>query len=181
MHTVVIPISRTHTDTVILMKTYSFTSVLHSMHTPVIPVTSGIPDKGQTNINTLRVQPLFVLFVTLTLDCGCTTSNSQHSSNTSHVTEDTKRPLYPVCVRECESETVMSLSRAFCRLLLSVSQLLSHRLAVMEEGRKEGGKRMSAHPVSLRVCMCVWVLGLQGKKGDWSLFENSNEPITVGG
>lgn len=145
-------------------------------YTPVIPISSGILDKGQLYTNTLRVKPLCVFLVTLSLDYGCTTSNSQRSSNIFHVIKDTMRSLYP----ERERETVMSLSEGFppaVAVCLSAPVSPSGCFGRGEEGRREKG--MSVHPVSLRVSVCV--LSQKGKKGDWPLFENSNQPIIVVG
>lgn len=64
--------------------------------------------------------------------------------------------------------------------MLSVSQLLSHHLADLEEGRKEGGEKDECTScASESVCVCVE--SEREKKGDWSLFENSNQPIIVFG
>lgn len=168
---------RTHTINVHIDLFYKRPSLY--AHTPVIPVTSGISDEGQLYTNTLRVNPLCLLFVTLTLLYGCTLSNSQRSSNIFHVIEDTMRPLYPERERECESETVISLSEDFLpavAVCLSAPVSPSGCFGRQKEGRKEGkreGKKGWAY------VLCLWGCGSSKgkKKGDWSEFENSNQPI----
>lgn len=67
-------------------------------------------------------------------------------------------------------------------LLLSVSQLLPHHWVVFggrKEGWKERRRRTSAHSLCTDGA-CVLKEG-RGEKGEWFLFENSNQPITLGG
>lgn len=117
--------------------------------TPVIPVTLGILDKGHLDTNAARENPLSVFRVTLTLGCGCTVLNSQRSFNIFHVIEDTMRPL---CPRERERDRRCRSSMALCRLLLSVSQPLSHPPACCW---KEGGKKDECTScITKSVCAC---------------------------
>lgn len=106
--------------------------------------------------------------------CEWTLSNTQRSSDIGHRMEATMRLLYSKRERVCERETVMSHSRAFCLLPLSVSQLLSHHLAVLEgrkatrkHGWKEGVREMGAS---------AWE-----NQRPRLLFENSNQPISAAG
>ena len=162
--------------------TLCFTSILHSTHTHQSSQSlqeSLIRARGR---QTHRAQSLCACF--MPNDPGLWMHNVKFTAFLQHFPCDRAAQWGPLCPeRECVRVRLWCHSqRAFRRLLLSVSQLLSHHLVVLEEGRREKGT--SVHPVSqtVCVCVCVCVLSLKGeKKGDWSLFENSNQPIMMGG
>ena len=143
--------------------TLCFTSILHSTHTHQSSQSlqeSLIRARGR---QTHRAQSLCACF--MPNDPGLWMHNVKFTAFLQHFPCDRAAQWGPLCPeRECVRVRLWCHSqRAFRRLLLSVSQLLSHHLVVLEEGRREKGT--SVHPVSQTVCVCVCVCWVwKGKK-----------------